>query len=187
MNRNELRTEIRKIFQEIKDDELEEETGTGAVAGYNTPAAFSADPEAAKKKNKRLAAVSGGEVVGEAKKAKKLKEADVLNLKPEPMKPTAGDGCKECDKTMADVSSMELAENRWLDLKNEDSTPAAKMGRGISNIKSQLSEIEKFVNWYGKIKNESGLKREDHWKRTHKHLNSIKERLMNLSEKIRTL
>ena len=47
MNRNELRTEIRKIFQEIKDDELEEETGTGAVAGYNTPAAFSADPEAA--------------------------------------------------------------------------------------------------------------------------------------------
>ena len=54
MNRNQLKVEMRKIFQEIKDDsELEEMTGTGAVAGYNTPAAFSADPTAAKKKNPR--------------------------------------------------------------------------------------------------------------------------------------
>ena len=187
MNRNELKTEIRKIFQEIKNDGLEEETGTGAVAGYNTPNAFSADANSAKKKNKRLAAVSGSEIVDEAKKRKKLKEADILNLKPEKEKPTAGKECAKCDQQIADVSGMELTENRWLDLKKEESTPKQKVGKGIRTIKSQLAEIEKFVDWYGKIKNESGLKKEDYWKRTHKHLHSIKERLMNLSDKIRTL
>jgi len=188
MNRNQLKVEMRKIFQEIKDDsELEEMTGTGAVAGYNTPAAFSADPTAAKKKNKRLAAVSGGEIVDEAKKSKKLKESDILNLKQEKPKPTAGKECEKCDQQIADISGMELTENRWLALKNEDGSPKQKVGKGVRNIKTQLAEIEKFVNWYGKIKNEGGLKKEDYWKRTQKHLNSIKERLMNLSDKIRTL
>ena len=187
MNRNQLKTEIRKIFQEIKDAELDEETGTGAVAGYNTPNAFSGDAASAKKKNKRLASVSGVEIVDEAKKSKKLREAEVLNLKQEKPKPTAGKECDKCDKQIADVSGMELAENRWLDLKKEESTPKAKVGKGVRNIKTQLAEIEKFVNWYGKIKNESGLKKEDYWKRTQKHLHSIKERLMNLSDKIRTL
>lgn len=188
MNRNQLKVEMRKIFQEIKDDtDLEEMTGTSGVAGYNTPNAFSADPTSAKKKNKRLASVSGGEIVDEAKKPKRLKEADVLNLKQETPKSVTDKDCAKCDKQIADVSGMELAENRWLDLKKEDSTPKAKVGRGVRNIKTQLAEIEKFVDWYGKIKNESGLKKEDYWKRTQKHLHSIKERLMNLSDKIRTL
>lgn len=191
MKRSNLKEEIRKIFIEIskEDEDLDEMTGTGGVAGYNTPNAFSGNEEDAKKKNKRLATVSGGEIVGEAKKAKKkkLKEADILNLKPEKEKPTAGKECADCDKKIADVSGMELTENRWLDLKNEDGTPKAKVGKGIRNIRTQLSEIEKFVDWYGKLKTESGLKKEDYWKRTHRHLNSIKERLMNLSDKIRTL
>jgi hypothetical protein len=57
----------------------------------------------------------------------------------------------------------------------------------MTSIKQQLGEVEKFVNWYAKIKNENGVKRDDYYKRTHKSLHKIKERLMNLSEKIRTL
>jgi len=57
----------------------------------------------------------------------------------------------------------------------------------MTSIKQQLGEVEKFVNWYSKIKNENGVKRDDYYKRTHKSLHKIKERLMNLSEKIRTL
>jgi hypothetical protein len=110
------------------------------------------------------------------------------------IKPTATD-CSDSGE-IADKSGMILAkdddeaslnENRWLAIKNEDGSPKSKMSKGITSIKQQLGEVEKFVNWYSKIKNENGVKRGDYYKRTNKSLHKIKERLMNLSEKIRTL
>jgi hypothetical protein len=110
------------------------------------------------------------------------------------MKPTAAD--TKDDGALADVSGMVLApddaektlkENRWLAIKKEDGSAKAKIGKGISSIHNQLTEVEKFVNWYSKLKTENGLKKEDYYKRTNKSLHKIKERLMNLSEKIRTL
>jgi hypothetical protein len=216
---NRLKEIIRGIVKEIQSEkELEEMTGTGAVAGYDTPNAFSKPGQTAKK-NKRLANVTGGEVVddleegitssagapfskpsdvaGKNAKLAKLSGAtvvgeDVLNLKQEKPKEVAAKDVK--DGEIADVSGMELAEdglhlaeNRWLAIKNEDGSPKAKMSKGISSIKQQLGEVEKFVNWYSKIKNENGVKRGDYYKRTNKSLHKIKERLMNLSEKIRTL
>ena len=214
-----LKEIIRTIVKEIQSEkELDEMTGTGAVAGYDTPNAFS-KPGQTKKKNNRLASVTGGEVVDDleegitssagapfskpsdiaGKNAKLAKLSggtivgeDVLNLKQEKPKPTAAKDVK--DGEIADVSGMELAEdglhlaeNRWLAIKKEDGSPKAKMSKGISSIKQQLGEVEKFVNWYSKIKNENGVKRDDYYKRTNKSLHKIKERLMNLSEKIRTL
>jgi hypothetical protein len=183
-----LKEIIRTIVKEIQNEkELEESTGTGAVAGYDTPNAF-AKPGQTAKKNNRLAQVSGGEVVDD------LEEAKILNLKQEPLKAVAAKDVK--DGEIADISGMEvtedtnglhLAENRWLAIKKEDGSPKAKMSKGITSIKQQLGEVEKFVNWYAKIKNENGVKRDDYYKRTNKNLHKIKERLMNLSEKIRTL
>ena len=183
---NRLKEIIRGIVKEIQDEkELEEMTGTGAVAGYDTPNAFSKPGQTAKKNN-RLAKVTGGEVVDD------LEEAKILNLKQEKEKPTAAK--KDPGAEIAVISGMELAEknlhlaeNRWLDIKNGDASPKAKMSRGMTSIKQQLGEVEKFVNWYSKIKNENGVKRDDYYKRTHKSLHKIKERLMNLSEKIITL
>jgi len=225
-----LKEIIRTIVKEIQSEkELEEMTGTGAVAGYDTPAAFS-KPGQTKKKNNRLASVTGGEVVDDleegitsssgapfskpseiaGKNAKLAKlsgatfvgeEKDWLkndvpanSKKPLEIKPTATD-CSDSGE-IADKSGMVLAkdddeaslnENRWLAIKNEDGSPKAKMSKGITSIKQQLGEVEKFVNWYSKIKNENGVKRDDYYKRTNKSLHKIKERLMNLSEKIRTL
>jgi hypothetical protein len=225
-----LKEIIRTIVKEIQSEkELEEMTGTGAVAGYNTPNAFSKSGQTAKK-NKRLANVTGGEVVDDleegltssagapfskpsevaGKNAKLAKlsggtivgeEKDWLkndvpadSKKPLEIKPTATD-CSDSGE-IADKSGMVLAkdddeaslnENRWLAIKNEDGSPKAKMSKGITSIKQQLGEVEKFVNWYSKIKNENGVKRDDYYKRTNKSLHKIKERLMNLSEKIRTL
>jgi hypothetical protein len=183
---NRLKEIIRTIVKEIQSEkELEEMTGTGAVAGYDTPAAFSKPGQTAKK-NKRLANVTGGEVVDD------LEETKILNLKQKPSKAVSAKDVK--DGEIADVSGMalaedglHLAENRWLAIKNEDGSPKSKMSKGITSIKQQLGEVEKFVNWYSKIKNENGVKRGDYYKRTNKSLHKIKERLMNLSEKIRTL
>jgi hypothetical protein len=196
MEDNRLKEIIRSIVKEIQSEkELEEMTGTGAVAGYDTPAAFS-KPGQTVKKNKRLANITGGEVVNDLEEAKDWLKNDVPanSKKPLEIKPTATD-CSDSGE-IADKSGMILAkdddeaslnENRWLAIKKEESSPKAKMSKGITSIKQQLGEVEKFVNWYSKIKNENGVKRDDYYKRTNKSLHKIKERLMNLSEKIRTL
>jgi hypothetical protein len=193
---NRLKEIIKGIVKEIQSEkELEEMSVTGNVAGYNTPAAFSKPGQTAKK-NKRLAKVTGGDVVDDLEEAKDWLKNDVPadSKKPLEIKPTAVD-CSDSGE-IADKSGMILAkddeeaslnENRWLAIKKEEGSPKAKMSRGVASIKQQLGEVEKFVNWYSKIKNENGVKRGDYYKRTHKSLHKIKERLMNLSEKIRTL
>jgi hypothetical protein len=193
---NRLKEIIRGIVKEIQDEkELEEMTGTGAVAGYDTPNAFS-KPGQTGKKNKRLANVTGGEVVDDLEEAKDWLKNDVPanSKKPLAIKPTAissADAGGIADKSgmilAASDDEASLNENRWLAIKNEEGSPKSKMSKGVTSIKQQLGEVEKFVNWYSKIKNENGVKRGDYYKRTHKSLHKIKERLMNLSEKIRTL
>ena len=193
---NKLREIIRTLVKEIQDEkELEEMNVTGNVAGYNTPAAFS-KPGQTGKKNNRLAKVTGGEVVDDLEEAKDWLKNDVPadSKKPLAIKPTAissADAGGIADKSgmilAKDDDEASLNENRWLAIKNEEGSPKAKLSKGLSSIKQQLGEVEKFVNWYSKIKNENGVKRGDYYKRTHKSLHKIKERLMNLSEKIRTL
>jgi hypothetical protein len=80
-----------------------------------------------------------------------------------------------------------INENRWLELKRDESTAQSKIGKGISNINKQLAEMERFLNWYGKIKNESGVDNKSYWKRTNSHIYSIKERLLKLDQKIRQI
>jgi hypothetical protein len=62
-----------------------------------------------------------------------------------------------------------------------------KIGKGISNINKQLAEMEKFLNWYGKLKQESGVTNEQYWKRTNGNILKIKERLIKLEQYIRKI
>ena len=98
------------------------------------------------------------------------------------------DGEKKKAKRQADLTGYTpVNENRWLALKQDESTAQAKIGRGISNINKQLKEMERFLNWYGKIKNESGVSNKSYWKRTNSHIYSIQERLLKLDQKIRQI
>jgi hypothetical protein len=78
-------------------------------------------------------------------------------------------------------------ENRWLELRNEESPAKLKIDKGISGINKQLAEIEKFLNWYGRLKQENGITNENFWKRTNKNIYTIKERLIKLEQKIRKI
>jgi len=78
-------------------------------------------------------------------------------------------------------------ENRWLDLKNDESTPNQKIGKGIREMRKQLQEIEKFIEWYSKIKNENDLDSSQYWKRTQRHLGVMREKLNKISQKIQNL
>ena len=98
------------------------------------------------------------------------------------------DGEKKKAKRQADLTGYTpVNENRWLALKQDESTAQSKIGRGISNINKQLREMERFLNWYGKIKNESGVDNKSYWKRTNSHIYSIQERLLKLDQKIRQI
>ena len=99
-----------------------------------------------------------------------------------------GEDEKTKGKRQADLTGYSVVkENRWLELKKDESTAQSKIGRGISNINKQLAEMERFLNWYGKIKNESGVDNKSYWKRTNSHIYSIKERLLKLDQKIRQI
>jgi len=98
------------------------------------------------------------------------------------------DSEKKKAKRQADLTGYTpVNENRWLDLKKEDSTPIAKVNRGISNVNKQLAEIEKFLGWYGRLKNENGVTNEHFWKRTNSNIYKIKERLIKLEQHIRKI
>jgi hypothetical protein len=157
-----------KVSSMYKDAELkvDEASTTASADGYATPYAFS-KPNQTKNKNNKLARVSGGTLVDE------LDESVNENL-------------NESEITK-DLLEGKLNENRWIDIKNEDSPATTKVNKGISNINKQLAEIEKFLGWYGKLKSENGLGNEDLWKRTNSHIYSIKERLLNLERKLRKI
>jgi hypothetical protein len=91
------------------------------------------------------------------------------------------------DKINQSTGYKRVNENRYNQLRKEDSTPNQKIGVGLRNVRKQLSEIEKFIEWYSKIKTESGLEKAGYWKRTHRNLNGIKERLNKITEKIHSL
>ena len=187
---------IKELESELKEGDLDYATGNVVKPKYGLdikPTATTKGQEGIK--NKKMADVTDGELV-EGSKDYLMSGEDIPadNKKPLAMKSTAAKS--KDDGQLADVSGMILAkddaenslkENRWLAIKKEEGSPKAKIGKGISSIHSQLSEVEKFVNWYSKLKTENGLKKEDYYKRTHKSLNKIKERIMNLSEKVRGL
>ena len=142
-------------------------------------------------KDNKMADVSNGEVVAEEKDITTgyVKDADRIKYKPVAAKTDADD--KKKDKELAKVSGAEIVadlhENRWLELKREVSTPTAKIGKGIANMNKQLAEMERFLGWYGKIKNESGVTNENFWKRTNNHIYKIKERLIKIEQQIRKI
>ena len=196
---------IRKMVRERMIDEM---NGTGNADGYQTPYAFGKKGNE-KAKGKKQASLTGYTVVNEAEKT------TIPNIKLSSIAPKVKVAGKAAEKKVADVSGMEVVtdnphkeedkkgkvnkdtaktsgmevmkENRWLELKREVSSPQQKINKGISNINKQLAEVERFLNWYGKIKNESGVTNEQFWKRTNSNIYTIKERLIKLEQQIRKI
>jgi len=94
---------------------------------------------------------------------------------------------KFVDRINQSTGFKRVSENRWHELRKSDGAPKQKIGVGIRNINKQLSEMEQFLKWYGKIKQESGMSADDHWKRTKTHLFKIKERLSKIQRRISEL
>jgi hypothetical protein len=91
------------------------------------------------------------------------------------------------DRINQSTGFKKVNENRWHELRRAEGTPRQKVGRGISKVNKQLSEIETFLRWYGKIKKEGDLKSDQYWKRTQKNLLKIRERLTKIQTQMSEL
>lgn len=88
------------------------------------------------------------------------------------------------DKINQSTGFKRVNENRWHELRKSEGTPNQKIGVGIREMRKQLQEMDKFITWYSRIKNESGMEGSQYWKRTNRHLSAIRERLNKISKKI---
>jgi len=147
---------IEELIQEV-ENELDEMSTTGNVAGYNTPAAFSDGGRKDKKRKKKIATQFGYKIVG--KMDEELNEA----------------------KSKRPVNRWLELKN------DETMHPHKKMAMGLKELKYQLRETEKFFNWYNKIKTMNELDSNQYWKRTNKHIYKIKERLINIARTIQEI
>jgi len=88
----------------------------------------------------------------------------------------------------SEKSPLSVNENRWLELKNDESMHAnKKLATGLKELKYQLAEVEKFFTWYNKIKNINELDSDNYWKRTNTHIYKIKERLINIARTLQEI
>ena len=89
---------------------------------------------------------------------------------------------------LTNESVNSINENRWLELKNDESMHTnKKLAVGLKELKYQLAEVEKFCTWYNKIKNINELDSDNYWKRTNTHIYKIKERLINIARTLQEI
>lgn len=171
---NKFAKEIKRSFKgfsatvfklnENSEEEIEENSATGNVSGYNVPGAFSGDP---KTRGKKKRGQHGGKAAtGEGG----CPRPDVLGY-------TIVEEYNPPDKRQV--------KNRWLDLKQDESkTPVQKIGIGVRRLNRELKEVESFVRWYKRLQIENDLESDQHWKRTQSHIKRMKERIVRIAKDI---
>ena len=70
---------------------------------------------------------------------------------------------------------------------NPKSTPSQTVNGTIKEVAKKLQEIEQLVKYTSRLKNESGIAGSTYGKSTNTALNKISERLLKISERVRSL
>ena len=70
---------------------------------------------------------------------------------------------------------------------NPKSTPSQTVNGTIKEVAKKLQEIEQLVRYTSRLKNESGIAGSTYGKSTHNALHKISERLLKISERVRSL
>jgi hypothetical protein len=158
--------DTKQIIRELVEEVLEEMTGTGAVAGYMTPAAFRGHKSKKKTTEKSM---PGGKVVGK-------EDTDDT---------TIGEGENESLPTiLRDVNIME-ARSRYKNFKESDMMRNhAKVSYGINQAKKMLGEVEYLVGICERLKTECGYSNDNLWARTQPDMKEIHLRLKEIAKRI---
>lgn len=153
---------LEELIQEV-EKELDEMTGTGAVGGYNTPAAFSDGGRKDKKRKKKIATSLGysvvGNDVGNIDEAMNVRELpNYIFDDPDDFEDWYNGGMKLRKKgtklspmSKSDERKLFILVNDWIDSRDDN-----RYGHGSSSdIDDQIKDIEKFLKQKGKVIKES--------------------------------
>tara|TARA_R110000824_G_scaffold107472_2_gene253778 strand:+ start:1257 stop:1835 length:579 start_codon:yes stop_codon:yes gene_type:complete len=138
-----------KDIIKVVDEDLEEASTTGGVAGYQTPNAFSKKIYDKRKKKTKWASVS-----------------EAMD--------------KKYESLIESYSKFSMGNT-------SKSSPSKTVNETIRQVSKRLQEIETLINYTGRLKKESGMTRAEYGKSTFTALNKISERLLKISERIRSL
>lgn len=90
-----------------------------------------------------------------------------------------------------DEDEINLTEgriNRWHEIRKEASdNPGRKLSKGLREIKWQLREMGKFLNWYNRIKEMNELSSDGYLKTTKRDIGEIRDRLRSIQQEIQKL
>ena len=191
------------------EEELDEISATGGVAGYNIPAAF-AKPGKWKNKDKTYESVNtppsfrwkddtyqhpeSEEEVMNDKFPFSDDDKDWHNKSYEypskhmPNKPRRTSNNKTSVFEMMDTKYEQLIESyRAYSTGDAKSTPEQKIKHTIKEVARQLQKIERTVNYASRLKTESGVARNGYGSAVESALLKISERLIKISERVRAL
>ncbi len=199
----------------INEDELDEQNVSGAVAGFNTPAAF-AKPGKWKSKSIKYESVNtppsfkwqetghqqpeAPEETSQDKFPFSSDEAEwMMNSQEYPVKFTNSPyGTANIKDSTKKVTSKveEALEKKYVQLiegyrsfatGDANMSPDRKVKNTIQEIAKKLHEIEKLVQYNSRLKTEAGIASSTYGPATAKALNKISERLIKISERVRSL
>lgn len=205
------------LIKKVDDDEeIDEQNVTGAVAGYNTPAAF-AKPGKWKQKSAKYESINTPPTykLGEYQKPESEEEefnekfpfADndkqwynnpnkypSTNLTNTPSKSSKVDNTKrvgalggKLGEAMDYKYEQMLESYRKFMTADPDVSPSKKVNGTIREIAKKLQEIETLVNYNSKLKTEAGITSDNYGSSTKKSLHKISERLIKIAERVRSL
>jgi hypothetical protein len=145
--------------------EMHETSVTGAVAGYDTPKAFSANPEDFKEKNKETAEVLGYTVTPDTKKKKHT---------------VSESSYRQAMKSLHEAS--------YKDYKGDKTkTTSEKINTSIKELNQSLLRVERAVGHALRLKTEMSVDQRTLWRSSHNRLVKIGERLNRIGKKINEL
>jgi hypothetical protein len=202
----------------VNEDDLDEQNVTGAVAGFNTPAAF-AKPGKWKSKSVKYERVNEDKVpVSKTAKPGQYQtvefDEEVQNDKfafslddniwwnkdmeypSKDITNTPGTARKKDRDTSTKLKVEDVLEKKYEQLiegyrsfATGDATmsPDRKVKNTIQEIAKKLHEIEKLVQYNSRLKTEAGIASSTYGPATAKALNKISERLIKISERVRSL
>ena len=173
---NKIIDEILLEVEEDEEDELEEMSVTGMVAGYDTPKAFTGGKSKFNKKRKKTATNSTGYMI-----AKKKKKPVFYGAKHKKTK-ALGENMKHSE-IMKEIYGLNYPSFKGDDTKNSKQ----KVNGAIKEINRKLFEIDRIIGRATKLKKEDGVSSDGYWKSTRPRMTKIAERLIKVSQKLREL
>lgn len=195
------------LRKQQEDEDLEEQNVSGAVAGFNTPAAF-AKPGKWKGKQARYESVNTPPTFRWKDDTYQRPESEEEEMNDKfpfsdndndwhnksyeyPIKHVKGKPSKQSKHNVSEIMDKkyeQLIESyRAYALADGKSTPESKIKHTIKEVAKKLQEIEQTVKYASKLKTESGVARKGYGPAVESSLNKISERLIKISERVRAL